>query len=32
VPSTSGQYWYWVDFKFWNQWLAIPQDATSTVQ
>jgi parallel beta-helix repeat protein len=30
VPSpTSGQYWYWVNFKYWSQWQAIPQDATS---
>jgi parallel beta-helix repeat protein len=31
VPSTSGPYWYWVDFKSWTQWLALPQDATSSV-
>jgi parallel beta-helix repeat protein len=32
VPSlTTVQYWLWNNFMFWNQWLAIPQDATSTV-
>ena len=31
VPSTSGQYWYWVDFKTWTQWQGIPQDSTSSM-
>ena len=34
VPSpTTGQYWNWGygQFKYWNLWQAIPQDATSTI-
>ena len=32
VPfPTTGQYWYWGAVKFWNEWLAIPQDLDSTV-
>ena len=32
VPSPSTvQYWLWNTFKYWYQWQALPQDATSTV-
>jgi hypothetical protein len=31
-PSTSGQYWYWSTFKYWNEWQSLPQDGTGTVQ
>ena len=32
VPSPATvQYWLWSTFMYWNQWQAIPQDATSTV-
>ena len=32
VPNVGGRYWFWNALKFWNEWLAIPQDAGSTVQ
>jgi len=32
VPSTSGQYWYWSNFKYWSEWRNLPQDSGSTVQ
>jgi parallel beta-helix repeat protein len=32
VPSPStGAYWYWSNFKYWNEWQVLPQDVTSTV-
>jgi parallel beta-helix repeat protein len=31
VPSLANWYWLWgPDMKYWNQWQAIPQDATGT--
>jgi hypothetical protein len=32
VPSTSGQYWYWSLFKYWNEWQGLGHDLTGTVQ
>jgi hypothetical protein len=34
VPSVTGQYWLWgyVQFKYWYEWQAIPQDASGTVK
>jgi len=34
VPTTTGRWWVWGfnGFKYWNEWQAMPQDSTGTVQ
>ena len=32
VPDVTGQYWLWVNPLTWEQWRAVPQDATGTIR